>query len=193
MYEQNSVFKYLKHQARCIEAQLGEEDKHCFFIGTYTPQPENELHLVEFIEETNEIITRNIFTHPNEIYSISSCPTNPSLLFTTHRGGFMDNILKQTPKQSSPSPSKPVNEQQNPEKPVDDEKKDDKEKINNAEEPTNKDKDNPDEIKEEQKPPNAKQKDNPNLYKATLWRLIGQDSSDTLDNDLDLDDDFGNV
>merc|ERR1712087_435446 len=83
------------HQSRCIEAQLGEEDRHCFFIGTHTPQPENELHLVEFIEETNEIITRNVFNHPNEIYSISSCPTNASLLFTTHRGGHMESLLTQ--------------------------------------------------------------------------------------------------
>merc|ERR1719295_736092 len=89
MYEQHSVFKYLKHPARCIEAQLGEEDRHCFFVGTYTPQPENELHLVEFIEETNEIVTRNVLSHKDEIYSISSCPTDPSLLFTTHRGGYM--------------------------------------------------------------------------------------------------------
>ena len=115
MFEQHSVFKYLKHSARCIEAQLGEEDRHCFFVGTYSPKPENELHLVEFIEETNEIITRNIFDHPNEIYSISSCPTNPSLLFTTHRGGNM----------------------------------------NDAKEPY--------------------------LYKATLWRLAGDESADVLD------------
>ena len=184
MYEQNSVFKYLKHQARCVEAQLGEEDKHCFFVGTYTPQPENELHLVEFIEETNEIITRNIFNHPNEIYSISSCPTNPSLLFTCHRGGFMDDILNQSPTKKQESTASPKSDDQN----KDDTKQ---ENGNDNDENNTESKPKQEEEKKDTGPGNIR-RDNPSLYKATLWRLIDGDATDTLDNDPDElnDDDY---
>ena len=184
MYEQNSVFKYLKHQARCVEAQLGEEDKHCFFVGTYTPQPENELHLVEFIEETNEIITRNIFNHPNEIYSISSCPTNPSLLFTCHRGGFMNDILNQS------SPTKKQESTASPKS--DDQNKDDTKQENGNDNDENNTESKPKEEEKKDTGPNNLRRDNPSLYKATLWRLIDGDATDTLDNDPDElnDDDY---
>ena len=160
MYEQHSVFKYLKHQSRCIEAQLGEEDRHCFFIGTYTPQPENELHLVEFIEETNEIITRNIFHHPNEIYSISSCPTNASLLFTTHRGGHMDAEL-----------NKVSVDAKNEEAPENETESEEKSAAKTSDQSL------------------KKSTDNPDLYKATLWKLISEDGNDNLDA-ADMNDDL---
>eukprot|EP01084_Bolivina_argentea_P071693 130272_1 len=174
MFEQHSVFKYLKHQARCIEAQLGEEDKHCFFVGTYTPQPENELHLIEFIEETNEIITRNIFNHPNEIYSISACPTNPSLLFTTHRGGFMNDILSQAPKPDTKNNDDDTTKDTDTDKDKKSEQDDTKDNTQQA----------PDTDEKSAQPTAKAAPDNPYLYKATLWRLMSEDSTDNLVNDL---------
>ena len=62
MFDNSSVSLHLKHNTRCVDAQLGENDRHCFFVGTYHSQGLNELHAIEFIEETNEIATEHVFS-----------------------------------------------------------------------------------------------------------------------------------
>ena len=191
MYDNSSVFQYLKHPSRCIEAMLGEEDRHCFFVGTYSCNNDNELHLIEFIEETNEIITRNIFNHPNEIISIKSCPKNRSLLFICHRGGYMKKYYK------PPIINKSLNNNDNNNDSNNDvELKDTNDNSNTG---TNND-ESKDDVKNEYFNDLC---DDENVYHCTLWKLIDINTGDVID-DLsknettniemdDMDDDYENV
>mmetsp|Transcript_19738 Transcript_19738/g.33910 ORF Transcript_19738/g.33910 Transcript_19738/m.33910 type:complete len:374 (-) Transcript_19738:58-1179(-) len=78
---------HLKFQSRCIAAQLGDSDRNRFLVGTINLREENELHLIEFNEESNEITCERVYSHPNEIWHISPCPSNPALVFTVYNTG----------------------------------------------------------------------------------------------------------
>ena len=97
MYDAQSVDYGLKHpvskksliftfsfffKARCVEAIIGDEENHRFVVGTCAVNEQNELHLLDFVEDTNEIVCKGIYTHPNEVVHITPCPKDPNLLFT---------------------------------------------------------------------------------------------------------------
>eukprot|EP00732_Lithocolla_globosa_P001263 Lithocolla_globosa_v1_NODE_599_length_3623_cov_13.493554.p1 type:complete len:371 gc:universal NODE_599_length_3623_cov_13.493554:2370-3482(+) len=71
----------LKYQARALTAQAAETEKTRFFVGSLSLKHDNELHLLEFNEEENEIQSQ-VFQHEKEIWSISSSNFFPDLLFT---------------------------------------------------------------------------------------------------------------
>jgi len=77
----------LTAKARCITSQTAETEKNVFLVGTLGLREDNEIHLIEVREDGGEIKCLNIFNHPYEIWSISSCPSNPSLLFTCYNTG----------------------------------------------------------------------------------------------------------
>lgn len=82
-----SAFYGLKYQSRCIAAQHGQSERHRFFVGTRNIKESNELHLIEFDEDANEVVCQQLYSHPAEIHSISPAPAqqHQELLFTTYR------------------------------------------------------------------------------------------------------------
>jgi hypothetical protein len=46
-----------------------------------------QLHLVEFTEENNELVCEQVYSHPQEIWSLSPCPYDPALVFTVYNKG----------------------------------------------------------------------------------------------------------
>eukprot|EP00211_Chloroparvula_japonica_P005948 CAMPEP_0119135256 /NCGR_PEP_ID=MMETSP1310-20130426/18925_1 /TAXON_ID=464262 /ORGANISM="Genus nov. species nov., Strain RCC2339" /LENGTH=351 /DNA_ID=CAMNT_0007126123 /DNA_START=42 /DNA_END=1093 /DNA_ORIENTATION=- len=78
----------LPHCARALCTQDGEKERIRFFAGTCSLRDDNELHLVEAKVEDNisSLDCIYIFSHPNEIWSISSCPSNSKIVGTIHKG-----------------------------------------------------------------------------------------------------------
>lgn len=84
--ESTSAVYGLTTKARCISAQLGTQDKVRFLVGTHSLK-DNEIHLIEVKddeERTNDIKCLSIFSHASEIWNISPCPRDSSLLFTVY-------------------------------------------------------------------------------------------------------------
>jgi hypothetical protein len=80
-----SVFYGLKFPARSISAVLGDAEHHRFIVGTHHISEQNEIHVIEFDEESNDVVCLGVFTHAPEIHTISTHPTNPDLFATVYR------------------------------------------------------------------------------------------------------------
>ena len=57
---------------------------HHFLLGTCALHSPNELHQVEFNEETGDIRCARVYEHPEEVWHIAPCPTDPTLVTTVH-------------------------------------------------------------------------------------------------------------
>ena len=64
MYSNTGSHYGVKHQARCIRAQLADAEHHRFLVGTVALREENEVHLIELNEEVNELNVVGQFKHP---------------------------------------------------------------------------------------------------------------------------------
>jgi hypothetical protein len=73
----------------------GDTDHNKFVVCSLELRDENELHVLEFNEDTNEVWCQRIYSHPHEVWACTSCPApeHAELLFTTHSTG---NELKTT-------------------------------------------------------------------------------------------------
>ena len=70
-----------------IAAVVGDSERHCFFAGTCCLREDNELHLLEFDEESNTLGCVAVYRHPKEIWSISPSPRDSQTLFTCYNTG----------------------------------------------------------------------------------------------------------
>ena len=62
----------LKYQSRSIIADLNNTSKNLFYIGTNSVRDSNEIHLIEYNEDNNDIYCNAIFIHPYEIWNLSN-------------------------------------------------------------------------------------------------------------------------
>jgi len=83
----SSAIYGLTAKARCITSQVAETEKNRFLVGTLSLREDNEIHLIEVREEGGDIGVVNIFNHPFEIWALSACPSNPSLLISSYNTG----------------------------------------------------------------------------------------------------------
>ncbi|KAJ3241482.1 Protein tssc1 [Chytriomyces hyalinus] len=78
----------MTHQARCVAPQIAEEQRPRFFVGTSSvfngPSAENELRLLDFDEDENEVSTQT-FPHKNQIRHLAPSIDKPDLIFTCHQ------------------------------------------------------------------------------------------------------------
>ena len=67
----------------------GDTDRNCFVVGSLDLRGDNELHVLEFNEDTNEVWCQNVFAHPHEIWHAASCPApeHAELVVTTSSSG----------------------------------------------------------------------------------------------------------
>ncbi|CAM9691124.1 unnamed protein product, partial [Sphacelaria rigidula] len=103
MFSSASSTYSLKRPARCIaslvssdtqtDGTLGEEcgggghgDTPRFVVGTCSLREANELHVIGFHEESNELLCDQAFSHPDEVWGVSPSPADPSLLLTCSNG-----------------------------------------------------------------------------------------------------------
>ncbi|KAL1524034.1 hypothetical protein AB1Y20_018948 [Prymnesium parvum] len=90
MFEFNGTASYqMKQQARCLSALEGDTDHNKFVVCSLELRGENELHVLDFNEDTNEVCCQRVYAHPNEVWACATCPAPEhfDLLITTHASG----------------------------------------------------------------------------------------------------------
>lgn len=74
-------------QARCISDVKADTDHTSFLTGTLSLKEENEVHLIRLSSDGNELICEGLFSHPNEIWDLASCPFDPRIFSTVFSSG----------------------------------------------------------------------------------------------------------
>lgn len=77
----------LKYQARCIAEVKADTDYTSFLTGTLSLKEENEVHLLRLTSGGSELICEGLFSHPNEIWDLSSCPFDQRIFSTVFSTG----------------------------------------------------------------------------------------------------------
>ncbi|KAJ7957956.1 WD repeat-containing protein DWA2-like [Quillaja saponaria] len=72
----------LKYQARCISDVKVDTDNTSFLTGTLSLKEENEVHLIRLPSGGSELICEGLFSHPNEIWGLASCPCDQRIFST---------------------------------------------------------------------------------------------------------------
>lgn len=75
MFEFDGSASYLlKRQARALAALEGDTDRNRFLVASLELRDANELQVLDFNEDTNEVVCMRAFTHPHETWHMASCP-----------------------------------------------------------------------------------------------------------------------
>ncbi|XP_038886470.1 WD repeat-containing protein DWA2-like [Benincasa hispida] len=77
----------LKYQARCIADVNADTDHTSFITGTLSLKDENEVHLIRLSSSGSELICEGLFSHPNEIWDLASCPFDQRIFSTVFSTG----------------------------------------------------------------------------------------------------------
>ncbi|XP_061969537.1 WD repeat-containing protein DWA2-like isoform X3 [Populus nigra] len=77
----------LKYQARCISDVKADTDHTSFITGTLSLGEENEVHLLRLSAGGTELICEGLFSHPEEIWNLSSCPFDQRVFSTVFSAG----------------------------------------------------------------------------------------------------------
>ncbi|KAB1203573.1 WD repeat-containing protein DWA2 [Morella rubra] len=77
----------LKYQARCISDVKADTDHTSFITGTQSLKEENEVHLIRLSSAGNELVCEGLFSHPNEIWDLASCPFEQRIFSTVYSTG----------------------------------------------------------------------------------------------------------
>ncbi|CAJ1332823.1 unnamed protein product [Effrenium voratum] len=87
-----------RQPSRCVAALPGAEPgRHRFMVGTCDLQSQNEIHLVEFSEDSAEITCKQSTATDDEVWLISPSPTDPRVVLTSglnHAGGKSSPSLR---------------------------------------------------------------------------------------------------
>lgn len=84
MNDDAPVIYGVEFQARSLCAQQGETESIRFLVGTQSLKSDNQIHLIDFDDESN-IISKYIFLHsPGEIWNIDACPADKNILATCY-------------------------------------------------------------------------------------------------------------
>lgn len=77
----------LKYQARCISNVKADTDHTSFLTGTLSLKEENEVHLIRLSSGGTELVCEGLFSHPNEIWDLASCPFDQRIFSTVYSTG----------------------------------------------------------------------------------------------------------
>ncbi|KAL9312504.1 hypothetical protein ACSQ67_017956 [Phaseolus vulgaris] len=77
----------LKYQARCISDVKADTDHTSFLAGTLSLKEENEVHLIRLSSNGTELFCEGLFSHPNEIWDLVSCPFDQRIFSTVYSNG----------------------------------------------------------------------------------------------------------
>jgi WD40 repeat protein len=96
---QSAIYGQSLNKARCLTSVLGDTEHDRFLVGTLSLHSDNELHLIEYKEELNDIERVGaVFSHPHEIWNISPCPSRANLFWTVYyTGKLMEASLWKLP------------------------------------------------------------------------------------------------
>ena len=76
------------------DSELGLASKHYFLLGTTSLRESNELHQVEFNEETGDLRCTAVYGHPDEMWHLAPNPNDSTMLCTIHSHTEGDNSTR---------------------------------------------------------------------------------------------------
>mmetsp|Transcript_24846 Transcript_24846/g.42058 ORF Transcript_24846/g.42058 Transcript_24846/m.42058 type:complete len:415 (-) Transcript_24846:93-1337(-) len=97
-----SVFS-VNYQARAICTQKARSDKHRFLVGTCSTKEVNELSVLEFDEDSNQLDAAGVYRHPNQIWAIEPSPSQSELVITSSQStltGGKELMLYRMPREA---------------------------------------------------------------------------------------------
>jgi len=84
--QQRGAVYFCRQPARCVAAvppnAAASPHRNSFMVGTCNLQPRNEIHLVDFVEDTAELVCRQTLSHPDEVLLLNVNPTDGSQVLT---------------------------------------------------------------------------------------------------------------
>lgn len=82
--DEHGVVHGLELQARSLAPVLAEADRATFLVGTQSLKFENQICLIDFDEDSNQIQRQNFAHKIGEIWQISSSPIDAKLISTCY-------------------------------------------------------------------------------------------------------------
>ena len=84
-----ATFTVKQQQARSLIALEGDTDRNRFVVSSLDLRGDNEVSVLEFNEDTNELSCQSVFAHPQEVWHSVSCPApeHAELICTTFSTG----------------------------------------------------------------------------------------------------------
>eukprot|EP01038_Epipyxis_sp_PR26KG_P011040 gene11040-14824_t len=82
MYHSSSVYA-VSYQARAMCAQKASTERHRFIVGTCSLHDSNELSVLQYFEDSNQIEAAAVFSHPDQIWAIESSGVDSALVVTS--------------------------------------------------------------------------------------------------------------
>lgn len=78
---------FCRQPARCVApVPGGDGGRHRFMVGTCALQQRNEIHIVEFCQDTAEVSCRQALPHPEEVWLLSTSPLDSRQVLTCSGG-----------------------------------------------------------------------------------------------------------
>lgn len=74
----------LKSQARAMAAHAGDDGNHGFLVGTASLKGHNDVRLLRYSEEDEDISCVAAYGHTGEVVALAPCPDDASVIATTH-------------------------------------------------------------------------------------------------------------
>lgn len=84
----------LKYRTRVCEPQRGHDGSIRFFLATCSVSEENQIHLVEYNDNDEDVMCVNVYPHSSEVVALAASPSDASLLLTSFnvvRGASVKN------------------------------------------------------------------------------------------------------
>eukprot|EP01080_Neovahlkampfia_damariscottae_P002599 gene2599-3559_t len=82
-----AVYGQIINKSRSIASVSADVDHHRFLVGSHSFNSNNEVHLIDYLEDSKNIWCIKIFPHENEIWSLSPSPIDQSLFWSIHNDG----------------------------------------------------------------------------------------------------------
>ncbi|XVE56268.1 hypothetical protein DITRI_Ditri03aG0224800 [Diplodiscus trichospermus] len=84
----------LKQDALCISDVKADTDHTSLITGTLSLREENEVHLIRLSSGGTELICEGLFSYPNEIWDLASCPFDQRIFSTVFSTAFSNHLLQ---------------------------------------------------------------------------------------------------
>lgn len=79
----SSATYWSKSQARCLTPHVGDPERHAFLVGTANLRGPNEIRLLRYYEEDNELDCVAVYSHPaGEVSCLSASPYDPAVVLS---------------------------------------------------------------------------------------------------------------
>eukprot|EP00596_Hydrurales_sp_CCMP1899_P008886 CAMPEP_0119034144 /NCGR_PEP_ID=MMETSP1177-20130426/1171_1 /TAXON_ID=2985 /ORGANISM="Ochromonas sp, Strain CCMP1899" /LENGTH=344 /DNA_ID=CAMNT_0006991389 /DNA_START=99 /DNA_END=1130 /DNA_ORIENTATION=+ len=93
MYSSQSCVFAVNHHARALAPQKASKERHRFVVGTCSLHESNELSVLEYHENSNQIEASAIYNHPDQIWAVEPSPNESDLVITSSQSSSNKKAL----------------------------------------------------------------------------------------------------